>query len=635
MRRHCKFSHLPFWLGLGIGVLGALGVFWGIVLEFDDGNDEFKFVEQESSLNENNENTDRSVNQVSESTSAITLALQATSPLERQTRLYSWIRTASEGKVLELFEKYSNFKLEFEPKFRKEIVVSLSHKLASLDPVNALAAAMAIEAPLLDHSLRQIFQQWLSVNTDQMLDYVGSLDHTEWFGFTIQTIAFQCFASIQTPETWGLLLKKRDDFDPASASLFMSIVTGSINNTPTSDYTAMWENLLEVAEDENDFYSRSALTTVATSWVKHKGFRVLDSVVATQSETSPVVRSVLGQTLHHLAQDVPSTTFEYLIQKQNEFGLIDYYSNRDVNEDKRFFIYFEPRERARFVRDVRNALGSAIRNWAKNDSASVFEAILGLPHDGLLKQHLLEWSIEGAARQNPRDLFQYCDSLPPRVQYKCRTEAAGTLADSNPEQVRAMVLNASFDQEQKDQLMCSILAKLAKANPKLGFETAIELGNCEGDARFQAWQSIDRSLFKHISRTFPRSVEGIVVLTLANHNLSAAVDLLPEVSDENMLDAFKAVGARLISQGETEQAVQLGKQYASDPKVRLPYYRVILREWYRIDKEGFIRQVERGAIDIPSADLARLIPILLWEFEKTTSDNDFQRLAPYVLLPSG
>lgn len=635
MRRHIQFSRLPFWLGLGIGVLGAVGVFWGIVLELDDGNDGYKFVVDESSLIENNENTDLSVIQVSESTNGITQALQATSPLERQTRLYSWIRTASEGKVLELFEKYSNFDFEFEPQFRKEIVVLLSHKLASLDPVKALTAAMAIEEPLRGHSLRKIFQQWLSVDTDQMLDHVGSLDHREWFGLSIQTIAFRCVASIQTPETWGLLFQKRDDFKRGTASLFMSIVTGSIENTPTSDYSTTWEHLLEIAEAENDFYSRRALTTIATSWVKHKGFKVLDSVLATQSETSPVVRSVLGQTLHHLAQEVPSTTFEYLIQKQNEFGLIDYYSNRDVNEDKSVFTYFEPREQARFVRDVRIALGNAIRNWAKHDSAAVFKAILGLPNDGLLKQHLLEWSIEGAARQNPRDLFQYCDSLPPEVQYKCRTEAAGALANSNPEQVRTMVLNAPFDQEQRDQLLCSILAKLTKANPKLGYETAVALGNCEGDARLQAWKSIDRSLFKHISRTFPRSVEGIVVLTLANHNLTAAVDLLPEVSDEHMLDAFKAVGARLISQGETERAVQLGEQYASDPKVRLRYYQVILREWYRIDKEGFIRQVERGVIDIPSADLSRLIPILLWEYEKTTSDNDFQRLALYLTRLSG
>lgn len=478
---------------------------------------------------------------------------------------------------------------------RRQLVQStIFRRYASLDPKSAVRRIS--DMPRFQHGdlLATVFGEWSLLHLDDAVNAAKQLD------------GFGKIAALRG------ILESRDDLSDdvrieigrqlGSERVAQNVVAQANITKAVEDPRSAWNTL--IGDDLLDTAQTGLLIQVAQVWVEKDGMSVLGTINDTLADWTTKT-SVLTAVIHELVQADAQAVFDFVSTMEGD--------NHNT-----------------LIMNVVNA-------WARLDPEAALVAVQSVESKNLRTS--LEYSIASSwGRSNPREVLENLDRLPENAQDAARSSAISTLAQTAPEE--AANLMAGMDRGEH-QLMTAfqVLSTWASKDAMAALEWALnnpEIKDLRGTllpsilyqvARIDPQLAFDTALQQPIGAN-QIGLEAQVISNISIENVEKALALLSLVREGLSLNhAFTSVGSALVRNGDVDQAWNLANRLPESQ--RESYYRSVVDRWAANDGTKLYESIDKLPSDeIKSHAALKLISFNTWS--RNLNDDEINHARTYL-----
>ena len=393
---------------------------------------------------------------------------------------------------------------------------------------------------------------------------------------------------------------KLGDESYAFSNYFQNLARGEIEKPKE-----IWYEISNLASHEGmEEVSGYALGRVAVAWVEKEGKAVLDEIVSSMSSDSEY-DSALPQVFRALAADEPEEIFDYILQNFGDQAP-------------------EVLERSRIAYD-----------WAHKDPHGLLSRVETLPASRY-RRDIISSAVYQWATKKPQQLLSNLELIPPEHQKDASRNAIRKLASTSPSEAAKYVLLISDYSTQlsvastlvqdwsyqdagaakdwvyglpeseplRSALILPLIQALVYTDPREAFQLALD-------------QPINEQVDNPLS---VRGFEVSILSVIAYNDLDLAIELVPQVRDRGQSKAlaYSTIASSLIERGETQQAMNLGKQLPNQQQTQ--YYRRLASRWMLKDPKELLKAIDEFPTNETKSKVA--LQILMFNNMRQTYSAD-------------
>ena len=510
---------------------------------------------------------------------------------DRKATILSWVEDLTDNEIINWLEQSTDPTWQVSSANRNELQTTLLQKLSTNSPERAVEFALAREEERdAIWMANTVFQIWANTDIDGAVARAKELKEQETNNF-IGTI-LTARDDLQL-ERMREIASELGDESFAFTHHFRNLTLGDIENPKET-----WYEIINLATRESvQDHTPWALRNVAVAWVEEKGLDVLAEIVSSMSSDSEY-DTILPTVFNGISATRPEEIFDYIMSNLGD---------RATEIIERSHINY---------------------NWSRKDPKGMLAKAESLPASRL-RQNMVQQAVWGWAEQNPRELLEQLELLPPNERERASRNAIQSLTQTSPTEAVKFVMQVT-DEELQLQLAQNLVQRWVFDDASAAKEWVLNLPvagpmrasltgpltnslvytDPRGAFEFALQQPIEES-----SRVggFVMGQEVSVLGTIAWQDIDLAMELLPKVRDSGKESAFSTVGSRLILQGHTKQALQLANQLTD--KQQKNYYQSITMIWSNSDPKGLLKAFD----DFPNTVKSKIALSMVWRNETSST----------------
>lgn len=562
---------LVFVLGVFIGILGVAGILLlrGDVESSSEDTNLQVSSDQEASLHTQVSNDFRTA-KANQSDPVPLYIKDLVFPLDtfhRKAQILFWVEALTEAQVISWLEQSTEMSWDTKAVNRIDLQTVLLQRFAAENPHDALEFVLDRDIEEYGWMYKVVVEVWAQSDLSGLIAVAKKLNSqaTRFVLYLImdvrEDLPFEDVREIATELV-------NDDYWIAG---YFRLLTNRQIDRPRE----VWYELTELVSD-TDVRLRFAdtLSHVAVAWFEDEGEEAFDDIVKSIHHDSDRPK-LIGRVLSGIASVAPEELFDYLIRNFPE-SASDIISSSNLG-----------------------------REWARKDRRGLWAKLETNPYS--IEEFLMEDTIEQWVEDQPLQVLELLDQIPPRFRNSTSRQAIEILAQQSPKHAASLVmrvidddlrahlavvlvrqwvkedvtaatdwvLNKNIDESIRNSLIDILIPPLVESDPQTAFELAR-----------QRTHTKDRHL----------RPEADVVIKAAAIDIDIALSLLPQLKDiggpkdVDYVFAHVQVGELLFEQGESERALSLASQF--DGEDQITYYAVLAHSIWMTDRNGIIRLFE-------------------------------------------
>lgn len=591
---------LTFFVGVvvGIGVVVA-----ALVLLRDDGTSSGSLPisgTTETAILSDTTNPDARVEGIVSVPSDISELVFPMHAFDRKRAIASWVATLSDDQILNWLQQSTEPTWSASAENRNELQSALLQKLSITSPEQAVAFATSREDQQRHIMTSIVLRSWARIDLESAIAYIKNLDGPEGI-YPLPTI-LQARTDL-TLERQREIAKELGNENYAFANYFRTLIEGEIENPEET-----WSEVINLASQENvQSEAIYALSKVAVAWVEKDGVKVLDEIVSSisqDSEFSFALSNVFGA----LATDEPEEIFDYIMnnlgdQAQEVIQRAGVLYNWARKDPRGMLSKAETLPASRFRQDLAR---QAVWQWADDNPRQVLNSLNDIPPEN--REEASRAAIRTLARISPTEAAKFVlDESEYSAQLQLARALVGEWSYQDVDATKDWVLNLPYNDPLRADLIPTLTRTLVDTDPKAAFQLALE-------------QPIEEP---KSDRTAALSPESSIISSIAYQDLELAIELLPQVRDTGRSKwfAYRTIGNSLIQNGEMQRAFDLAKDLTGEQQAQ--YYQSIGTMWAMQDSQGLLEAFD----DFPTEEIKSKIALSVVMFNSTTNTYSLEEAA--------
>ncbi|MYD46732.1 MAG: hypothetical protein F4W92_10295 [Gammaproteobacteria bacterium] len=533
----------------------------------------------QSKLDTGGENTTRSsqFKKVASRESALPLRIEdleiPDEPFARNVAIASWILELDEKKLADWLSQSTEASWEVSQSTRDRIQTLLVQRLATNNPEQALAFALARVDPIRKQLLNTVFSEWGTRDLSTAIEQIKSLDVWAYERLDLLRTIVADNDELNDDDKRQIINDFRFEENLPDHAL------DSEKRDRVEEPKEEWHKTLKLAQTQPQAYDD--LIPIVQVWIDESGISVLDEIndsIANYGHR----KKVLTEALNWLAQSQPEQAFDYALKHD--------------------------------VADKELTLHEIVRTWAKyGDAIEALRKVHGLPYSQLRRELEsrgtmvwmgIDWKYPFASsRSEPMKLLDNLHQLPASLHEAVSVQAIERLVRTNsPAQAVEMVFQLNED------LQLSAARALVEEWASRDLNACVEWVLSSPDSKdlrnklfhTLAWKLIDKgerelAFQVGLRQTIPYhgfGLEGDLMRDIASDDLSLALELLPDVREgKTQMNAYVSVAEELFNRGKTDEAIDLGTDLKSND--RYSYYLRLSWPWASSNPAGLLNAIQK------------------------------------------
>ena len=514
---------------------------------------------------------------------------------DRKASIVSWVATLSDDELFSWLEQSADPSWQVSPGNRTELQTSLLQKLASTAPDRAIDFALAREEQQQVNSMvSTVLQVWANKDIDGAVARVKGMNEQTTNYFVRPLLTARDDLSLERMREIAIEL---DDERSAFAIYFQNLTKGEIDNPRDTWYEIVSMAISESVQDTTGY----ALSNVAIAWVEESGMDVLDEIVSSVWSDSAYVR-IVPQILRGVSTHDPEAVFDYVISNLGD-------------------------QATEVIDNI--GIGSI---WAQKDPLGMIAKAETLPASRF-RQSFVRNAVWRWADNNPRQLLEQLEVVPPGERERASSRAIGRLTESSPSEAAEYVMQVE-DELLQMQLAQSFIQSWAYTDLEAAKEWVLGLPVTEpmraslvdpltrtiarndptGAFEFALQQPIEEEEFPGGLVSIAPEVSTLV--TIAHGDIDLAIELLPQVRTEGRASACTTLGSMLLFQGNSEQALGLVEHIPEEEQNG--YYQMLAMAWPAQDRKGLLNAFD----DFPKSAQSKVALFITMSNEATKAFSE-------------
>lgn len=527
------------------------------------------------------------VNDSDMSSGGLAVLSRSDNEFDRTLELYQHLSNLDKSQLVDML----NESLHLEPDARLNVQRPIFQRLAVLDSKLAFSHVQKLHPSL----IATVFLQWSVTDINEAIAHAKKLDQLR------KSAALRGILNSRDDLPDDILLQIGRELDnEAEAQRF-------INSAKTDEYLENpRESWLQVVGTvQHDPAQLGLLHTLARTWFEEEGLSVIDEI--NRSLTNDQARtSILDSVLHMAVRSNPQGTFEYVMDIQEDskhevvLGVMRIWGNADpVAALNAAFAQESSPLRQRL-------LSSVMQSWADNDPQALLDNLGSLPEE------MHSTGLELAIRSIAKDAPEQAASLIARMENGSKKHHAAQMVVWNwvrtePAAALDWVLTDAQVSPYRQDLLRSVLPRLAEENPQLAFDSAL------------AQPIEDGSL----------GLEVTVITQLAQENSNLALDWLPRVREgRTKTVAYGMVGSMLVQNGNPLEAVEMSNQLPESDQEG--FFALTMGTWAQSDPENLLDTIDRLPSPLAQSKGAAMLFFMNRFSEQSLTDSQLERVEKYL-----
>lgn len=604
---HRPFVQLTLACLLGMGCFGT--EYWPLVAQENNGQLADAITPSSPSESEpsfHDLDSPAEVSNASEPSIATVRSLEDISKIkslfEQQVALHIFLSELDEAEVDDLLTQSQDVSPETH---RYELQFPIIQRLAFLNPNKALTRVLEMYTGYEKmRAVTNVFQEWAHSNLNDAVSRARTLDPIP------KGLALSAIVHARTDLSESTL--RAIALDLGNEQTAISAIAQRRIKEAIADPEKAWnEGAIRLQEEAAN---SDAIARIGMAWVQKSGLGVLDQIYESLTNTETrqrVIRSVLEE----IAQSDPAGAFNFALTIESDLydsivgELADNWANSDPQAALSAVVGIE-RE------SVRNAVAdSIIGDWARSRPKEMFETLEALPAEvqEQAARSAIFW-MPSEAREQAAQLVVAMESSSLKTS-SARIIAKYWSSHGDPWAALEWILDEPGFQENRSELLSSIIEDLAKADPELAMTTALE-------------QPIDENSTGFGMFVAGLGMESKVISTLASWNLDKAIELLPQVRDgPTKTLAITRVAQSLIESDEIDKAFDMAQRVPETG--RKSFYIGLSTHWVLTDPVAALDSIDRFPSDKVKSQLALML-ILNDRFQENLSNKQVEEAKKHL-----
>lgn len=468
--------------------------------------------------------------------------------------LYASLSLATEQ---ELKEWWTQSKKIERNSHRETAQSAILRELAKINPHEALRYIDDVSIFLSDRLLIAVFSEWAVAHLDDAIEAIATLSGRRRETALIAVLEVRDDLSDSDLRSIAVRLGKEE--------LYLKLFSDDQAFESLVKPEEAWDVLLN--DDVDDFLQEESLAIVAEAWQEQDGFQVLSNIYNSNIESYQMKNRLLRE----IAKvDLPGA-FHF------SQGLID--------ESEKLHL-------ARVV----------VREWVNDDALAALAAISTFEPSSMASQ-LEDYFSMTWARANPSEAIENIGTLSEEFRLFTLELAFSEIASKNPLDAIAKVSAVENFVGNTSSIVESIVSEWARKKPGDATDWVIQNYAREDPQRLMLLREVLSYLTREDpARAFelalqhpdPDSISGLeyeVISELSQlGDIELAVKFLPRVHENSKRRSYGAVGAALVRELRTDDALELGEDL--DETNQTSYYYRVMLEWSRANPKNLFETLE-------------------------------------------
>lgn len=512
--------------------------------------------------------------------------LNQPSVFDQQKVLYSTLSSATAKDLKDLWIQSQ----KIERKSQRETVQdAVIRKLTMINPQEALRCIEDVSVFQAEELLRSVFSEWSVSELDDAIEGATTLSRPR------SKVALQA------------ILETRDDLsDRKRRSIaerlegeetYHKLVSEAMASSSIATPKESWDILLN--DDVDDYLQMESLAIVLEAWRKQSGFRVLSDVYHAEIEEYQIKLQLMRT-----------------IARVDLAGALDYTQGL-VAENERLDL-------SRLI----------VLEWASTDAQAALSAIETVEPPSFASQ--LESNIAFTwAYSKPSEVIENIELLSDEFRLDTLESAFAHIANQDPLVAIAKVSSVVNVVGNVSSLVESIVDEWSRNDPKTATDWVVQNYTLDDPQRRELLEEVlprlahqDPSLAIELAIEQPTTETGLgleldVIRELARAGeVDTAKKMLPRVKANTKLFAYQEVGAALMRQAQTREALDLRNDF--DEAEQELYYHHVLYTWADANPKNLFQSLE----DLPTSSIksrAAMALIVTNQYEPLLTDSQIQR----------
>ena len=524
---------------------------------------------------------------------------------DRKASIVSWVATLSDDELLSWLEQSADPSWQVSPGNRTELQTSLLQKFASTAPDRAIDFALAREEQQQVNSMvSTVLQVWANKDIDGAVARVKGMNEQTTNYFVRPLLTARDDLPLERMREIAIEL---GDEKSAFAIYFQNLTKGEIENPKDTWYEIVNMAIRESVQDTTGY----VLSNVAIAWVEESGMDVLDEIVSSvwsDSEYVPIVPQILrGVSTHD-----PEAVFDYAMSNLGDQA----------------------------TEVIQNIGITSI--WAQKDPQGMIAKAETLPASRF-RQSFVRNAVWRWADNNPRQLLEHLEVIPPGELERASSRAIDRLTDSSPTEAAEYVMQVE-DEQLRMQLAQSFIQSWASTDMDAAKEWVLSLpvadpmrASLVGPLTRSIAQNDPMGAFEFAlqqpieEEEFPGGLVSIapevsILRTIALRDIDLAIEMLPQVRTEGRASACTTLGSMLLIRGDSEQALGLVEHIPEDEQNG--YYQMLAIAWPEQDRQGLLKAFD----DFPKSAQSKVALFITMSNEesKAFSGEEIEKFESHI-----
>ncbi|MYD46416.1 MAG: hypothetical protein F4W92_08700 [Gammaproteobacteria bacterium] len=510
------------------------------------------------------------------------------STAEQYKVLYNTLSQSNEQELKEWWKQSKNIERASHRNIAQHVIL---HNLTAINPQQALRYVDEVSIFQSNALLTTVFSEWAVSQLEDAVKAAASLVDSR------RIVALQA------------ILESRDDLpDSELRSIARELEGEEILLKLTSDQLAAqsieepaksWNIMLD--DDVDNSLQKESFAKIAEAWREKDGFAVLSRIYT----DLPNMRFELVRAIARFDL-AGALAFTRSILDENEqkyiaMVIVNEWTRTDAQAALAAALTYTPASMASYLEN------SVASTWSYTNPIELIENI------GTISEELRLGKLESAfwqiARKNPMEAIAKMNSVESYVGNTSSILDTIVFQWSYQEPAVAaewVIKNFAEDDPQRHDLLESIMPRWARQDPVQAFEVAIAQPTRSEGIELDYW------VIDEIS---------------ADGDVELAKKLLPRVKEKTRLRAYTIVGSAMIAESQTEEALELGKDFEDDQ--RRQYYQRVLNDWASNNPKNLFETLE----SLPSSSIQSLAAIQLVRvnrYRPLLTDEQIEQVRTYI-----
>ncbi len=524
---------------------------------------------------------------------------------DRKASIVSWVAALSDDELLSWLEQSADPSWHVSPGNRTELQTSLLQKLASTAPDRAIDFALARdEQQQVNAMVNTVLQVWANKDIDGAIARVKGMSGQTTNYFVRPLLTARDDLPLERMREIAIEL---GDEKSAFAIYFQNLTKGAIENPRDTWYEIVNMAIRESVQDTTGY----VLSNVAITWVEESGMDVLDEIVSSVWSDSAYV-PIVPQILRGVSTHDPEAVFDYVMSNLGDQA----------------------------TEVIQNIGITSI--WAQKDPQGMIAKAETLPASRF-RQSFVRNAVWRWADNNPRQLLEHLEVIPPGELERASSRAIDRLTDSSPTEAAEYVMQVE-DEQLRMQLAQSFIQSWASTDMDAAKEWVLSLpvadpmrASLVGPLTRSIAQNDPTGAFEFAlqqpieEEEFPGGLVSIapevsILRTIALRDIDLAIEMLPQVRTEGRASACTTLGSMLLIQGDSEQALGLVEHIPEDEQNG--YYQMLAIAWPEQDRQGLLKAFD----DFPKSAQSKVALFITMSNEesKAFSEEEIAKFESHI-----